>query len=127
VVWLVDIVLPIWLQPSSSSSLLALPLGSTGLVQWLAVSICICTGQVLVELLRDQPYQAPVSMCFLASAIVSGFGVCRWDGSLGEGSFWMAFPSVSVLFFFFFFVLVFPLDMNISGLTILRWVGSPIL
>ena len=38
-VWLVDIVLPIWLQPSSSSSLLALPLGSTGLVQWLAVSI----------------------------------------------------------------------------------------
>ena len=82
-VWLVDIVLPIWLQPSSSSSLLALPLGSTGLVQWLAVSICICTGQVLVEPLREQPYQVPNSKCFFASAIVSWFGVCRWDGSLG--------------------------------------------
>ena len=36
------------------------------------------------ELLRGQLYQVPVSKHFLASAIVSGFGVCRWDGLLGE-------------------------------------------
>jgi len=28
---------------------------------------------------RRQLYQAPVSKHFLASAIVSGFGVCMWD------------------------------------------------
>jgi len=46
---------------------------------------------VLVEPLGGQPYQTPVSKCFLASAILSGFGVCRSDGSLGE--------AVSVPFF----------------------------
>jgi hypothetical protein len=40
-------------------------------------------GQTLAEPLRGWLYQAPVSKHFLASAIVSGFGVCRWDGSLG--------------------------------------------
>jgi hypothetical protein len=51
--------------------------------------ICICTGQVLLEPLREQLYQAPVSKCFLASAILWGFGVCRWDGSLpGAVSAW---------------------------------------
>ena len=30
---------------------------------------------------------APLSKCFLTSAIVSGFGVCRWDGSLGSSLF----------------------------------------
>jgi hypothetical protein len=43
-----------------------------------------CIGQVLAEPLRGQPYQASVSKCFLASAIVSGFGICRWNGSLGR-------------------------------------------
>jgi hypothetical protein len=53
-VQIVDIVLPIGLQfPSAPSVLpLALPLGSPGSVTWLAVSICICIGQVLVETLR---------------------------------------------------------------------------
>jgi hypothetical protein len=57
-------------------------LGSPNSVWWLPVSICISISQVLGEPLRGQPYQTPVSKSFLASAIVSGFGVCRWDGSL---------------------------------------------
>jgi hypothetical protein len=49
---------------------------------------------------REQPYQAPVSKHFLASAIVSGFGVCGWDGSLGgEISGW---PFLQSLFHIFF-------------------------
>jgi len=51
------------------------------LVQWLVVSPCICIGQALAESLRRQLYQAPVSIYFLASAIVSEFGDCIWDGS----------------------------------------------
>ncbi|EDL41692.1 mCG148474 [Mus musculus] len=38
------------------------------------------------------------------------------------GSLWMAFPSVSALFF----VPAFPLDRYNSGLKFLRWVGGPI-
>jgi hypothetical protein len=43
------------------------------------VSICLCICQALAEPLRRQLYQAPVSMHFLASTIVSGFGVCPID------------------------------------------------
>ena len=50
----------------------------------LSVNICIYISQVLAEPLRGQPYQAPVSKCFLTSAIVSGFGIYRWEGSLGR-------------------------------------------
>ena len=72
VVQLVNIVLPMRLQfPSYPSVLpLAFPLWSPGSVRWLDVSICICISQVLVETLREQPYQAPISKQFLASAIV---------------------------------------------------------
>ena len=67
-------------------------------LRWLTVSICICIGQMLVEPLRKQPYQTPVSKHFLVSAIVSGFGVCRWDGSLGGTvSEW---PFLQSLFYF---------------------------
>jgi hypothetical protein len=38
------------------------------------------------EPLRRQLYQAPVSKHFLASTIVSGFGVCIWDGFPGGDS-----------------------------------------
>jgi hypothetical protein len=38
----------------------------------------------LAEPLRRHPYQALVSMHFLASAIVSGFGVYIWDGSFSR-------------------------------------------
>ena len=70
--------------PSAPSVLpLTPPLGSLCSVWWLAVSIHICIGQDLAEPLRRQLYQAPVSKHFLASAIVSGFGVCMWDGSPG--------------------------------------------
>jgi hypothetical protein len=43
------------------------------------VSILICINKALEEPLRRQLYQAPVSKHFLASAIVTGFGVCVWD------------------------------------------------
>jgi hypothetical protein len=39
--------------------------------------------QTLAECLRGQLYQAPVNKSFLSLAIVSGFGVCRLDESLG--------------------------------------------
>jgi len=57
-------------------------------------------------------YQAPVSKHFLLLEILSGLGVCMWDGSPGGGSLWMAFPSVSAPLF----VPIFPLDRNNSGL-----------
>jgi hypothetical protein len=47
------------------------------------VSIHFCICQTLVEPLRRQLYQAPVSKPFLASTIVPGFGDCVWDGSPG--------------------------------------------
>ena len=47
------VVLPMGLQTTSAPSVLPLTLlGSPGLVQWLAVSIFICIGQVLAEPLR---------------------------------------------------------------------------
>jgi hypothetical protein len=79
---------PLPLMPDKAPSapsvlLLTPPLRFLCSVQWLAVSIHICIGQDLAELLRRQLYQAPVSKHFLASAMVSGFGVCMWDGSPG--------------------------------------------
>jgi hypothetical protein len=85
--WLVDIsVLPIGLQTSSALWVLSLtpplgtPLETPWSVQWLAASISLCIGQDLAEPLRIQLYQAPVSMHFLASTIVSGD--CIWDGTV---------------------------------------------
>jgi hypothetical protein len=65
VVQLVSIVL-IGLQSHLTPSVLplSLPLGCPGSVQWLAVSICICIGQVLVEPLREPPYQAGLIILF---------------------------------------------------------------
>jgi hypothetical protein len=40
------------------------PLETPWSVQWLAVSIHLCICQALVEPLRRQLYQSPVSMCF---------------------------------------------------------------
>jgi hypothetical protein len=75
-------------------------------VWWLAVSICICISQVLAESLRGQLYKAPVNKSFLASAIVLGFGVCKWDESLfGAVSGW-PFPQ-SLLYFLFLVIFVF--------------------
>ena len=50
-----DIDPPMVLQSPLVSLVLSLAvlLGSLGSVQWLPVSICICIGQVLVDLLRE--------------------------------------------------------------------------
>jgi hypothetical protein len=85
-VLLVDIVvLPMELQTPSALSVLPLtpPLGTPCSVWWLAASICICICHALADPLRRHPYQAPTSKHFLTLAIVSRFGVCIWDGSLG--------------------------------------------
>jgi hypothetical protein len=88
----------------------------------LAVSICICLSQVLAEPLREQLYQARVCKYFLASAIVSGFGVWGWEGTdSGEDSGWPFLQSLLHIF-----VPAFPLDRNNSGLKILRWVDGSI-
>jgi hypothetical protein len=75
VVQLVDIVLRMGLQFPSTPSVfpLAFSIGAPGSVWWLAVSIYICIGKVLVEPLREQPYYALISKRFLASTIVSEF------------------------------------------------------
>jgi hypothetical protein len=73
------------LQTPSVTTVLALvsPFGNLHSVQCLPVHIHICIGLALEEPLREQLYQAPVNKHFLASAIVSGFGVNRWGGFLG--------------------------------------------
>jgi len=86
-VWLVDIVvLPLVLQTPSAPSVLSLtpPLDSPCSVQWLAATIHICISRALAEPLRGCPYLAPVNKHFLASAIVTGFGGCIWNGSSGR-------------------------------------------
>jgi hypothetical protein len=104
--WLVDIiVLSMGLQTPSAPSVLSLTpsLGTPCSVQRLAESICLWICQAPEEPLRRQLYQAPVSMHFLASTIMSGFGdymewIPRW------GSLWMVFPSVSAPHFVSMFV-----------------------
>ena len=54
---------------------LAPSLGALSSVQWMAVGIHFYICQALAEHLRGQLYQAPVSKLFLASTILSGFGV----------------------------------------------------
>jgi hypothetical protein len=85
-VWLVDIVfLPMGLQTLSTPSVPSLTslLGTLRSVQWLAANICLCICKTLAGPLRRQPYQAPFSMCFLASTIVSGFDNFICDESPG--------------------------------------------
>ena len=79
------VVLPMRLQTPSGPTVLALtsPLESLCLVHCLTVYIRICIGQALAETLRGQLYWALVKKHFLASAVVSGFGASRCDGSLG--------------------------------------------
>jgi hypothetical protein len=94
----------------------------------------VSIGQVLGEPLRKQTYQVPISNHLASqetdipsshqqtSAIVTEFGVCRWDEFLGGAvSEW---PFLQYLFNIF--APVFPLDRIISGLTMLRWVDAPI-
>jgi hypothetical protein len=85
--WLTHIVPPMGLQTPSAPWVLYLapPMGTLCSVQWLAESIHLCICQALVEPLRRQLYQAPVSKHLLASTIVSGFGDCIWmDPQVGQ-------------------------------------------
>ena len=84
------------------------------------VIICICFGQLWLETFREQFYQTPVSKWFLASVIVLGLGVWRWEWSLGK-------QCMNILqSLFHLFIPVLTLNKNISGLTILRWLVGPI-
>jgi hypothetical protein len=76
---------PMGMQTLSAPWILSLapPLGTMCSLQWLAENIHLCICQALAEPLRSRLYQAPVSKHLLASTIVSGFGDCIWDGSLG--------------------------------------------
>jgi hypothetical protein len=92
--WLVHIdVPPMGLQTSSAPWVLSLApsLGTLCSIQWMIVSIHFCICQALVEALRRQLYQAPLSRLLLASTIVSGFGGCLWDGSLSGAVFGWSF------------------------------------
>jgi hypothetical protein len=89
---------PMGLQTPSYPWVLSLApsLGTLCSIQWMIVSINFCVGQALVEPLKRQLYQTPVSKILLASDVVSGFGVCLWDGSpSGTGSGWLVDPLVS--------------------------------
>jgi hypothetical protein len=112
--------LPIQLMTNKAPSILPLtPLLRSLCSIWLvAVSIHICIGQDLTEPIRRQLYQAPVSKHFLASAIVSAFGVCMWGGSqVGQSLDGLSLVSAPL------FVLVFSLGRSNSGLKLWRWVG----
>jgi len=74
--WLVGIVVLMELQPPSAPSILFLipPMWTLFSVQWSAASIRLCICHALAEPFKRQLYQAPVSMHFLASSILSSFG-----------------------------------------------------
>jgi hypothetical protein len=81
--WLVHIDVPsMRLQTPSALWVLSLvpSLGTLCSIQWMTVSIHFCICQAPADPLRRQLYQAPVSKLLLASAIVSGFDDCLWDG-----------------------------------------------
>ena len=96
--WLVHIVVPpMGLQNLSAPWVLSLvpPLGTLCLVQRLAESIHLCSYQTVIEPLRRQLNQGPVSKHLLESIILSGFGDCIWDGSPGGSvSGWLFLQSL---------------------------------
>jgi hypothetical protein len=49
-------------------------------VQWLAKCICICIGRTSQRTAMPGTSQ----QVLLGTAMVPGFDVCRWDGSLGR-------------------------------------------
>jgi hypothetical protein len=80
-------------KPSALAVLpLTLPRGSLCSVWWLAASIYIG--------IRRKLHQVPVSKHFLASATVSGIGVCIWD--VPPGGTISGWPFLQSLFHFFF-------------------------
>ena len=110
-VWFGDIVvLPMEMQTPSAPSILplTLSLGSPSSVPRLAASICIWICKALAEPLRKHPYQTHDSKHFLASAILSVFGLWIQGGSPGGTvSGWPFLQSL---------LPVFPLERSNSGL-----------
>ena len=94
------VVLPVRLQSPSAPPVLlpAPPPGSLSSVWWLAPSICICIGQLLAEPSKEQPHRVPDSKRLLAKVTVSGFAVCKPDGSQVGASpvrqLWVTGPRV---------------------------------
>ena len=70
-------------------------LGTLGSVQWLAASICLCICKALAEPLRRQSYQDPLSMYFLASTIVTVYGMNPQVGQSLDG---LSFSFCSTLY-----------------------------
>lgn len=74
-------------------------------------SICFCIGQVLIELLMEQPSHAPACKCFLLLLVSShDVYVDRMDPMVEQSLGSVSFSLCS------FCVHVFPLDSNISGI-----------
>ena len=116
--WLVDnVVISMGLQTPSTLSVPSLtPLLRTPCsVQWLAANICLYICKALAGPLRRQPYQAPFSMHFLASTIVSGFGNCIWNESpVGQSLDGLSFSLCSTLSPYFLLVLFSPSKKDLS-------------
>jgi hypothetical protein len=95
---------PLSLIPDNTPSapsvfLLTPPLESICSVWWLAASLPICIVQDREEPLRWQLYQVLVSKNFFVSAIISGFGVCMWDGAVSALPFLQSlFHTLSLYF-----------------------------
>jgi hypothetical protein len=97
------------------------PSGTLHSVQWLAVSICLCLCQALVEPFRRQLYQAHINKHFLASTIGSRFGGCIWDGSPGGAvSGWPFLQSLPLRFLkLIFFISDYTLNCHIINISLL--------
>jgi hypothetical protein len=123
VVWPANVVLPMGLQSPSAPPALkpAPPPGYLISVWWLAPSIHICIGYLLAGPPKEQPHQVPVCKCLLITATVLGLvSVDRMEPQVGQSPDGPSFSLCSI------FVPVLPLNRNISGLKILRWMGAPI-
>jgi hypothetical protein len=96
--WLGHIVIPlIGLQTPSAPYILSLvpPLGTLCSVQSLAESIHLWIFQALVEPVRQQLYQAPVSKHLLASTIMLGLmTVYGMDPQVGQSLGWPLLQSL---------------------------------
>jgi hypothetical protein len=103
------------LQTPSAPSvlLLTLSLGPPCSIQCVTESICILLVRLWQSLSGER---TPVSKLFLASAIMSRFGVCRWDGSLGGAvSGWPFLQSLLYSLFLHFLLTRGILDYHIWG------------
>jgi hypothetical protein len=88
----------------------------------LAVSICICLSQLLVESLREQPCQAPACKHNIASVIVSWIGAHPWDRS----QVWRVTGQPFLQFLLHFCPCISFRQEQFRVKCFCRWVGVPI-